>query len=158
MDLTLATELWAVFTGLTTIHQITMIVIAFTIGGFGFAIGRWSAAYTRAQVELENSILKNKIGAIGKREEQEKLPPVETLSFERGVYYEPNTDMKLVLEGHEISDGPFCPRCWEVDRVRVSLQKKGHEFFCVNKPCGFAAEAHDRKKSGMKMRLSRTIQ
>jgi len=151
MDSELLNSLWLVLKVKPLENLLALVGIVITIFGAGFGIGRWSAKHTLSDIKAQNTILNSKLELLSHenssyaelreeiaflKEEAEK-PDVDTLHYKDGLYYHPKTGVHILTLGHEKNDGPFCPRCWEVDRVKVSLQKNDLGWRCINTPCSF---------------------
>ena len=65
----------------------------------------------------ENFELRNRI-----RKLEEELRIKGELKFSKTVYW--------LHEGSE-KDGPFCPRCYDIDQKLARLQDYGHSWYCV---------------------------
>ena len=151
MNLDVMTELWTILIAMTPKQQIMVSAAAMSILGIGFVIGRWSTAHHNSTLKTEKTILENKLDSAENdladfKQEYDSLeinivkPSVHDLRFEDGMYYEPGI-VKITSIGHEKNIGPFCPRCWEIDGVRVSVHKKAFDWECINRHgCGFTRQ------------------
>lgn len=68
--------------------------------------------------------------------------PRNNLAFRDGMYWEPGS-IRAQFVGHEQNYGPYCPRCLEMDGLKVSLQKQEYFWACINNSCEFNKQHTD---------------
>lgn len=69
------------------------------------------------ELQEENFALKDHIRTL-----EEELKLKQQLKFEKTVYW--------LIDGQD-KDGPFCQRCYDVEKKLVRLQNYGSSWFCV---------------------------
>ncbi|MDJ0794367.1 MAG: hypothetical protein QNI98_09005 [Woeseiaceae bacterium] len=75
-------------------------------------------------------------------EMQELLDARANLAYRDGMYWEPG-EIHASVVGHETNIGPYCPRCFDADGVKMTLQKTAYTWNCPQRGCGFTYQHSD---------------
>ena len=155
MDLELITKIWDSFDALNVAQQGVTLALCITVAVLGVWLGQGISKRKVEIVDLENSSLKDDLRVEHESYMKEKQEAGELyrknkelentitkyereveLIFKDGLYYLPEARAFKVINDH-MNNGPYCVRCWELEKIRVSLQKRKYIWVCPSEKCNF---------------------